>query len=69
MVESLITFVCFQSAEDRYKELENEKLLVNKRLESEKSEFEKKLNDVDAERRDLLDRNRVIRTNQYSELY
>ncbi len=45
--------------EDRYKQLENERLLMNNQLENEKFEFERKLKEAETEREDLLDKNRV----------
>ncbi len=45
--------------EDRYKELENEKSLINNQLENEKLEFERKLKEAENERYDLLNKNRV----------
>jgi hypothetical protein len=48
--------------EDRYKQLEHERSLVNNQLENEKSEFERKLRDVETEQQDLLDKNRVKRS-------
>ena len=51
-----------QGVEDRYKELENEKSLINDQLENKKSEFERKLNEAETERRGLLDKTRVKKT-------
>lgn len=45
--------------EERYKELENEKSLINNQLQNEKFDFEKKLKEAETGHRDLLDKNRV----------
>jgi hypothetical protein len=39
--------------------LENEKSLINNRLENDKAEFERKLKEAEYEREDLLNKNRV----------
>jgi len=49
----------FQSVENRYKELENEKSLINNRLENDKIEFDRKFKEAEDERQDLLNKNRV----------
>ncbi len=39
--------------------MENEKSLINNRLENDKAEFERKLKEAEYEREDLLNKNRV----------
>jgi hypothetical protein len=50
----------FKGVEDRFKELANEKSLINSRLENEKMEYQKKLNEIHTARQDLLDKNQVM---------
>lgn len=45
--------------ENRYKDLENEKLTINNQLEKEKLEYERRLKEAEKERQDLLEKNRV----------
>ena len=45
--------------ENRYKELENERLLMGDQLENDKSEFHRRLREAENEREDLLNKNRV----------
>ena len=45
--------------ESRYKELENEKSLINNQFENDKSEYQRRLKELEDERQDLLNKNRV----------
>lgn len=49
----------FQGVESRYKELENEKSLINNQYENDKLDYQRRMKELEDERQDLLNKNRV----------
>ena len=45
--------------ESRYRELENEKSLINNQFENDKLGYQQRLKELEDERQDLLNKNRV----------
>lgn len=51
--------VFLQNVEERFRELDHERSILNDKLSSDKNEYEKRLRQIDFERQEMLEKTRV----------